>query len=156
MSGDDFTDEDELDAIAARDAEPAEDPRAEIGYQSPPRPAPPESPKPADPDRLLFCDGGGSDCQGYKLGALMFQRPGGGGPHCWCAGCVGQWNVRAVDRVRECIRGLKSAAAVGNGHDERERYQELVGLVGKHQADETAKAIRDKLDEKPTGGRGRR
>lgn len=72
-----------------------------------------------------------------------------------CATCSGKENRAHVERVRETIRGLRAAAACGNSGEEYDWMARLTELVGSHQANETAKAIRDRLSESPGKG-GRR
>ncbi len=138
---------DDEDDFARRDDE---EPRAATGYQ----PAP-VKPAPVDPDRLLFC-AQGRDCQGFKAGAWLIQRPRGGTARDTCIACVGRLNRAHTDRITGTIRDLKAAAAMGRSDDERAAMLELTSLAGAHQAGETMAAIRLALNEKPQKGGGRR
>lgn len=128
-------------------------PRADIGYQETERPPPPTYSRPVVP--VPTARGVCRDCQeGFEPpGVALFARLGSV-ERTLCATCSGKDNLHHVDMVRETIRALKAAAACGNAGDERECMARLKALVGEHQAAETVKGIRERLNE--PSGRGRR
>lgn len=126
-------------------------PRAELGYQQT-RPPPPEVyRKPVVP--VATTRGVCRDCQdGFEGGGVALFASPSSIERTLCATCSGKRNRSIVEQVREVIRDLKAAAAVGNAGAERDHAKALALLVGEHQAGETVKAIRDRLSE-PAAGR---
>lgn len=109
----------------------------------------------ADHDPVEWC-AQGNDCAGYKPGAAMFQRPRGSGVvRDTCGGCVGRLNRAHVEAIREAVRALKAAAALGKSGDEHDAIRQLEALVGPVQTHETVEAVRRALTEKPAAAKGR-
>ena len=95
-------------------------------------------------------------CQaGFDVpGGVGLHQPPGRIEHTICGDCSGKRNRDTVEQTRDVIRDLKAATAVGNATAERDAFKQLEALVGKHQAGETANAIRAKLE--ASGGKGGR
>lgn len=131
-------------------------PRAELGYQRTEvyRPPPPEVYRqPVVP--VATVRGVCRDCQdGFEGGGVALFASPSSIERTLCATCSGRRNRSIVEQVREVIRDLKAAAAVGNAGAERAHAKALALLVGEHQAGETVKAIRDRLSEPAAGRKG--
>lgn len=147
---------DDEDDFADRDEE---DPREAVGYRPAPKPVPVEESKPAKPTSATH---GHCRHEGREHGAVvrcehegvLFPTPSSG-DRTHCGKHSGEAYRNRVEQTRASIRALKAAAAMGRSEDERAEYKTLASLVGEHQAQQTANAIRAALDEKPTKG-GRR
>lgn len=155
---------------------------ADLGYEPPPakewQPAHPargavavigtqvhEAKPPACPPKVLALPsyeaarGVCRSCQaGFDVpGGVMLHQAPGRIEHTICGECSGKRNRDTVEQTREVIRDLKAATACGNAPAERDALKRLELLVGKHQAGETASAIRARLEASGgSGGKGGR
>lgn len=158
----DLDDEDDFDARqnlgyrGSREAEPDDmDERAD---------APPPAPASARTGLVQTLAPGAlpteirGDCHDCNRKDVALTPRGGSGDQARvvCAVCQGVANRDHVERVRDTIRALKAAAATGDFNEERKLEAQLAYLVGTHQARETAHAIRAKLNDSPTRGKGGR
>lgn len=142
---------DDEDRDLLRDADPSDEgPRVEAGY----RPAPPIVVLVA-PSRGVVGDcrdcGKQYDADGKHRPVALFARSGGR-ERIVCNACSGKSHRATVERTRDVIRALTAAAACGNSGEEHDLLKQLEDLCGPHQAGETMRGIRDKIDQPAAKG----
>lgn len=121
---------------------------ADIGHGPAPAPPPPEY---RHPEKSTTGQCRTPRCE-YE--GVLFPTPWSG-DRTHCATCSGNAYRRHVEDTRQAVRALKAAAVTGNDQAEREAYQQLVALVGSHQAGETHQAVKNGIDLKPAKGNHR-